>query len=89
MDDSEKQPLVSAPTNVVSGKYASLADSAESVSFFHTIGDFRRSRILQHMTLFSAMVDRVTYPWKWAIKKAYLKESLAEFFGTFLLVVSF
>ena len=76
MDDSEKQALVSAPTNVVS---ASLSDSAES----------RRSRILQYMTLFSAMVDRVTYPWKWAIKKAYLKESLAEFFGTFLLVVSF
>ena len=86
MEDTKKQPLVSATTN--GRQYASLSDSA-SARFFHTIGDFRRSRIREHMTLYSAMVDRVTYPWKWAIKKAYLKESLAEFFGTFLLVVSF
>ncbi|XP_011409658.1 PREDICTED: aquaporin-9-like [Amphimedon queenslandica] len=29
----------------------------------------------------------VTKPWKFAVKKAYLKECLAEFLGTFLLVV--
>ena len=32
-------------------------------------------------------LDLITKPWRVAVKKAYLKECLAEFLGTFLLVV--
>jgi hypothetical protein len=34
------------------------------------------------------LVEVAVYPWKWLVRKTYMKECLAEFFGTFLLVVS-
>lgn len=66
-------------TNLLSTKnnYTDLTDSFSSQE-----GGFERVT-----TLLERSINIITRPWKVAVKKAYLREWLAEFFGTFLLVV--
>lgn len=47
-----------------------------------------RARAIKGMTLLDQWINTATYPWKWLVKTTCAKAYLAEFFGTFLLVVS-
>lgn len=66
-------------TNLLSTKNN---DTDLTDSFSSQEGGFERVT-----TLLERSINIITRPWKVAVKKAYLREWLAEFFGTFLLVV--
>ena len=66
----------------------SRSDSYSSLDYLKKNTSTTMSSIKKYVAVYNKTLDKVTYPWKLAVKKLYAKEFLAEFLGTFLLVVS-
>ena len=83
MSTTEKESLLSGKRS--GSTYTDLADSS-------TLSQFRKNSTTEtrapYMTLFNEWVDKATNPWVWIVKTTHTRQCLAEFFGTFLLVVS-
>lgn len=83
MSTTEKESLLSGKQS--GSTYTDLADSS-------TLSQFRKNSVAeaggQYMTLFNEWLEKATNPWVWFVKTTHARQCLAEFFGTFLLVVS-
>lgn len=83
MSTAEKESLLSGKQS--GSTYTDLADSS-------SLSQFRKNSVTeaggQYTNLFNEWVEKAISPWVWIVKTTRARECLAEFFGTFLLVVS-
>lgn len=85
---AESQPLLLDRKESSGYTKISRSDSYSSLDYLKKNTSTTMSSIKKYVAVYNKALDKATYPWKLAVKKLYAKEFLAEFLGTFLLVVS-
>lgn len=71
-----------------SSGYIGLSRSDSTSSLDYLTRNTMSEKAKKLSQVYDEVIEKATYPWKFIVRKIYAREVLAEFLGTFILVVS-